>query len=111
GLAWGRANKVRPEILQFVEQQPERLYRPAPDKPSPFSTPRAWASLGNALDRVEAAGRLTPSLRLALAVGRLSLVDAQAFCQAGGFQVPEAGKVTVTLSEAKTLIQHLASAE
>ena len=47
--------------------------------PTPFSTPRAWASLGRALDLVEARGQLTPTVRLALAVGRLSLADAEAY--------------------------------
>jgi hypothetical protein len=79
-LAWARAQKVRPEIVAFIEERPEALQRPVPDKPSPFSTPRAWASLASALDLVEARGRLTPTLRLALAVGRLSLEDAEAYC-------------------------------
>src|SRR5213078_1040302 len=44
-LAWGRDQQIRAEVLQFIEAHPERLYRSAPDKPAPFSTPRAWASL------------------------------------------------------------------
>src|SRR5882724_3312110 len=81
-LAWGREQRLRPEVLQFIEQHTEALHRSAPDKPAPFSTPRAWASLAQALDRLEAAGQLTPALRLALAVGRVSRLDAEAFCLA-----------------------------
>src|SRR5439155_19004148 len=111
-LAWGRGQHLRPEVLRFIEDHPEALQRPAPDKPAPFSTPRAWASLAQSLDRLENAGALTPELRLALAVGRVSRVDAEAFCLATArYQVPDAGKVTITLSQAKTLIQSLAGAQ
>src|SRR5437870_5968827 len=88
-LTWGREQRIRPEVLRFIEEHPQALQRPAPDKPAPFSTPRAWASLAQALDRLEAADQLTPSLRLALAVGRVSLADAEAFCLAtAGARVP-----------------------
>src|SRR5205085_8340815 len=44
-LAWATTNKVRDDVIKFVEQHPEALLRPVPDKAVPFSTPRAWASL------------------------------------------------------------------
>jgi MoxR-like ATPase len=111
-LAWARGQRLRPEVVAFIEAHPEALQRPVPDKPAPFSTPRAWASLAQALDRVEAAGHLTPYLRLALAVGRLTLGDAEAFCRATERRAPlpkEPGKIAITLSQAKALIQSLAS--
>jgi MoxR-like ATPase len=80
-LTWARGQSLRPEIIGFIEEHPPALQRPVPDKPAPFSTPRAWASLARALDLAEAAGQLTPTVRLALAVGRLSLDDAEAYCQ------------------------------
>jgi MoxR-like ATPase len=110
-LAWARGQRLRPEVITFIEEHPEALQRPVPDKPAPFSTPRAWASLAQALDRVEAAGHLTPYLRLALAVGRLTLADAEAFCRATDRRAPlpkEPGKIAITLSQAKALIQSLA---
>jgi MoxR-like ATPase len=111
-LAWARGRSLRPEVVAFIEKHPETLQRPVPDKPAAFSTPRAWASLAQALDRVEAAGQLTPYLRLALAVGRITLADAEAFCRETDRRAPlpkEPGKIAVTLSQAKALIQSLAS--
>jgi MoxR-like ATPase len=109
-LTWARGQKVRTDILQFIEDHPDALLRPVPDKPVPFSTPRAWASLARALDLVEQAGSLTPSLRLALAVGRVNLADAETYCHfIEGKAVKDAGKVTVTLSQAKVLLKALAS--
>ena len=81
-LTWAQANKVREDVVKFIEQSPEALLRPVPDKPVPFSTPRAWASLGRALDLVGARGQLTMPLVRALAVGRVSEDDARRFAAA-----------------------------
>jgi MoxR-like ATPase len=115
-LAWARGQGLRPEVVTFIEEHPEMLQRAVPDKPAPFSTPRAWASLARALDLTEKAGKLTPTIRLALAVGRVSLGDAEAFCHFAEWgrtpsvqqPIQEARDVTVTLSQAKGLIQCLA---
>src|SRR5262249_60506475 len=104
--------RLRPEVLAFIRDHPDALQRPVPDKPAPFSTPRAWASLARALDLVDAEGALTPTLRLALAAGRVSAGDAEAFCRFTGHRGPlsaEPGKVAVSLSQAKTLIRCLAA--
>src|SRR5262249_41848691 len=74
-LSWARPQPLRPEIIEFIEQNPEALQRQVPEKPAPFSTPRAWASLAQALDLAEAGRDLAPTVRLSLAVGRLSLPD------------------------------------
>jgi MoxR-like ATPase len=110
-LAWARGQRVRPEVVAFIEAKPDALQRSVPDKPVPFSTPRAWASLARALDLLAAGGHLTPELRLALAIGRVSRADAEAFCRFADTNVripSDDGKVTVTLSQAKALIQCLA---
>jgi MoxR-like ATPase len=78
-LAWAATNKVRDEVVKFIESSPEALLRPVPDKAVPFSTPRAWASLARALDLVGARGQLTAPLVRALAVGRVSEDDARRF--------------------------------
>src|SRR5438874_10770941 len=83
-LAWARGQKLRREVVAFIEDNPEALQRSVPDRPSPFSTPRAWAALAQALDRGEEAGQRTPTTRLALAVGRVSAEDAEKFCRATG---------------------------
>ncbi len=79
-LAWGQANGVRGEILAFITFQPEALMRPVPAQPIPFSTPRAWASLSQALDLAEASGLYDRSIRRALAFGRVTAEDAAIFC-------------------------------
>ncbi len=79
-LAWARGQNLRPEIVAFIEEHPDALQRSVPDRPVPFSTPRAWATLARAFDLAEAAGQLTPAIRLALAVGRVSVADAERFC-------------------------------
>jgi MoxR-like ATPase len=81
-LAWAGTNKVREDVVKFIEANPEALLRPVPDKAVPFSTPRAWASLARALDLVGARGQLTAPLVRALAVGRVSEDDARRFAAA-----------------------------
>jgi hypothetical protein len=79
-LAWGRRNRVRPEILGFISHMPDALMRGVPPDPVPFSTPRSWAQLSRALDMAEAGGVLARETRRALAFGRLSAEDAAIFC-------------------------------
>lgn len=78
-LAWAQRSGVRADVVQFIEQNPDALLRPVPDKAAQFSTPRAWASLSRALDLVGARGSLTGQLVRALAVGRVSEDDARRF--------------------------------
>ncbi len=54
--------------------------RPVPPSPVPFSTPRAWASLSNAIELAQEGGILNKELRRALAFGRLSAEDAAVYC-------------------------------
>jgi hypothetical protein len=78
-LVWASQNRVRSEILAFITFYPDALMRPIPTTPSPFSTPRAWASLSKALDLAEGAGILTPEVFRALSFGRISPEDAAVF--------------------------------
>ncbi len=79
-LIWAQKNNIRKEILSFIAFLPESLMRNVPAEPVPFSTPRAWASLSNALDLVENAGILTPEIIKVLSFGRISAADAAIFC-------------------------------
>jgi MoxR-like ATPase len=79
-LAWAAANNIREDIRQFLTILPEALMRPVPAEPVPFSTPRSWASLSRALDRVGSGGVLHPEIRRALAFGRVTATDAAAYC-------------------------------
>lgn len=79
-LRWAEQAGVRRDVREFIRATPDALLQPIPPQPVPFSTPRAWASLAGALDRIEAAGLLdTPNVR-ALAFGRVSAQDAARFC-------------------------------
>ena len=78
-ILWANTHNIRPEILSFIAFTPESLMRPVPTTPSPFSTPRAWASLSEAIQLAELAGILTPEVLRALAFGRISSEDAAMF--------------------------------
>lgn len=79
-MAWAETHGVRADVRGFIKFMPAALQRPAPHDPVPFSTPRAWALLSRDLDLADAAGRLQPDERRALAFGRLSAHDAGLFC-------------------------------
>ena len=78
-LAWAKANGVRADIRSFIILRPDALTRPVPPTPTPFSTPRSWASLSAAIDRAETAGILDREVFAALAFGRVSPEDAAIF--------------------------------
>ena len=100
-LTWAKVNGVRHDVIHFVEQVPDALLRPIPDKAVPFSTPRAWASLSRALDLVEKGTKMTVELVRALAYGRVSEMDASMFVAAwSGHPASELlGKLNLPLSE------------
>ena len=79
-LVWAASAGVRPEILAFITFMPGALMRAVPAEPVPFSTPRAWASLSEALTLTENAGLLSHDLRRALVFGRVTAADAAIFC-------------------------------
>jgi hypothetical protein len=78
-LEWAAAHGVRREIIEFIRQSPDALCRAVPREPVPFSTPRAWAMLSRAIEMADAAGILDRRLVMALAAGRISWEDVQAF--------------------------------
>src|SRR5688572_26943658 len=69
---WARRHGVRADVRSFLSYMPDALMRPVPPDPVPFSTPRAWSLLSQALDKAEASGILNDETRRALAFGRLS---------------------------------------
>ncbi len=78
-LEWGKQAGVRKDVILFITFHPDSLIRPIPSTPAPFSTPRAWVSLANSLDLLEKAGDLKPEAIRAIAYGRVSPGDAEAF--------------------------------
>jgi hypothetical protein len=79
-IAWAEANSVRKEIISYLRDYPGSLLREVPSQPVPFSTPRAWTLLSEALDLAEAAGILDMQLCTALSAGRVSAEDVLPFC-------------------------------
>jgi hypothetical protein len=77
---WAVKNNIRNEILSFICLKPDALMREVPNTPVPFSTPRSWSLLSDALTLCEKKGVLTNKLRRALAFGRISPQDASVFC-------------------------------
>ncbi len=88
-LVWARSVGVRPEILSFITFMPAALMRPVPAEPVPFSTPRSWASLSDALALAETAGLLNREVRRAIAFGRLTASDAAVFCAMAEEQIED----------------------
>lgn len=79
-IDWATTHGIRKEVVGFVRDYPQSLLRDVPREPVPFSTPRAWALLSEALDMAESAGILDKQLCQALAAGRVSAEDVMPFC-------------------------------
>src|SRR6516225_8626178 len=71
-LDWAERHGVRPEVRGFISYMPEALIRPVPAEPVPFSTPRAWTLLSQALDMAERGRILDKEMRRILAFARVS---------------------------------------
>ncbi|GAA3009783.1 MoxR family ATPase [Kitasatospora albolonga] len=48
-LAWAAANGVHPWVLDYLTDRPDHLWSAPPKTEEPFSTPRAWHMLSDAL--------------------------------------------------------------
>ena len=48
-LAWARGNNIHPTVLEYVENRPDHLWSQPPKHEEPFSTPRSWHMLSDAL--------------------------------------------------------------
>jgi hypothetical protein len=79
-MQWGEANGIRNDVRSYIRDNPLSLLRDIPREPVPFSTPRSWTLLSQALDLAEQAGILDFDLCQALAAGRISAEDVQPFC-------------------------------
>ncbi len=78
-VLWAMKNGVRKDIISFLECSPESLQRQTPTSPQPFSTPRSWTQLSNAMSMMEMAGALDKATLDALTFGSISIEDATAF--------------------------------
>ena len=80
-VQWAVEHHLRNDVISYILLVPDALQRSVPDLPVPFSTPRAWASLSQALDLLEAKGALTASTAEAVVFGTVSAEDAAVFVE------------------------------
>ena len=48
-LTWGYENDLHPWVLDYISQRPDHLFSNPPKTEEPYSTPRSWHMLSNAL--------------------------------------------------------------
>ena len=48
-LTWGYENDLHPWVLDYISQRPDHLFSTPPKTEEPYSTPRSWHMLSNAL--------------------------------------------------------------
>lgn len=107
-VAWAEANAIRRDVIDFIKNNPDSLLRPVPREPVPFSTPRAWASLSQALDLAEKAGILNGPIAKALAHGRVSRDDAGEFVsRTFGYQSNQPAHTQLTLDDLQLTVRTL----
>jgi hypothetical protein len=69
-LDWAHTANIHPWVLDYVTNRPDHLWTQPPKHEEPFSTPRSWHMLSDALH--EYAGKLDDTLLEVLAYGCLS---------------------------------------
>ncbi|MBR6769768.1 MAG: AAA family ATPase [Lachnospiraceae bacterium] len=48
-IAWGYENLLHPWVLEYISQRPDHLFSEPPKTEEPYSTPRSWHMLSDAL--------------------------------------------------------------
>ncbi len=76
-LEWARESSLHPLVIEYVEARPDHLFSPPPKHEEPFSSPRSWHMLSDALS--EYADAPDTKLLEVLAHGCLSPHHAQQF--------------------------------
>jgi hypothetical protein len=69
-LQWASDNGVHPLVIEYVQMRPDHLWHAPPKHEEPFSTPRSWHMLSDALH--EHGDRLTDQALEVIAYGCLS---------------------------------------
>lgn len=82
-MNWAKKNGISHLVLQYLQSRPEHLHSNPPKIEIPFSTPRSWHMLSDALNAYEEA-ELTPEIIQVLSTGCLTPAHAarfNAFCK------------------------------
>lgn len=66
-MDWASASAIHPMVIEYLQQRPDHLWSAPPKHEEPFSTPRAWHMLSDALHAFGDAP--SPSMVEALAYG------------------------------------------
>jgi hypothetical protein len=53
-LQWANANAIHPLVIEYIQTRPDHLWSQPPKHQEPFSTPRAWHMLSDALNAYSA---------------------------------------------------------
>ncbi len=77
-LGWAMANAIHPWIVDYITQRPDHLWSRPPKTEEPFSTPRSWHMLSDALRSYDDAVN-EDTLRV-LCYGTLTAHHASGFC-------------------------------
>ena len=56
-IKWAEKNKIHPWVLDYIRQRPDHLFSEPPKTEEPFSTPRSWHILSDALTEYGAGTR------------------------------------------------------
>lgn len=48
-LAWAHANEIHPHVIEYIQNRPDHLWSKPKKHEEPFSTPRSWHMLSDAL--------------------------------------------------------------
>ncbi|TQM31650.1 AAA family ATPase [Nocardia bhagyanarayanae] len=76
-LKWAAHNDIHPWVVRYVTQRPDHLWSAAPKTEAPFSTPRGWHMLSDALH--SCGDDLDDTLLEVLAAGTLTHAHASGF--------------------------------
>ena len=76
-LAWAYENKIHTWVTEYIEQRPDHLWVQPPKTEEPFSSPRSWHMLSDAL--IEFGEDVSEEMIEATAFGCLSSAHAQQF--------------------------------
>jgi MoxR-like ATPase len=76
-LSWAASEALHPMVLEYLQQRPDHLWSQPPKHEEPFSTPRSWHVLSDAL--LSFGDSATPQMIEALAFGCLTPQHAAQF--------------------------------
>jgi hypothetical protein len=76
-VEWAKAEKLHPLIIEYIIKNPDHLMSPPDDSEEPFSTPRSWHILSDALCEIDKNASF--DLILAICMGAVTPIHARNF--------------------------------